>query len=101
MNRDFTFDFDTLRFRSSCRRIYNQQIFEYINRFKDTVWTIFDEYDDVSHHNFRQVEEYFIKNPIKKCYIDRKKQILYIETYNNRVASIKEKYIVTPKQIRG
>lgn len=99
MNRDFDFDFDKLKNRRDLKRIYNAEIWNWFNKNKDCVFTVITE-NDSSHHLHRYIEDFFIKHSLKNGYIDREKGILYVETYNNRLRSITEKYIVVNKRLK-
>lgn len=98
MNRDFDFDFSKLKNRRDLKRIYNAEIWNWFNKNKDCVFTVITE-NDSSHHLHRHIEEFFIKHTLKGAYVDRKKGVLYVETYNNRCA-ITERYIVVNKKIK-
>lgn len=96
-NRDFiTFDFDQLKRQKSCKKIYKDSVFKYINSNKDKIFSIIDEYSDVSFHTWEQVEMHFIKNPIKSAL--RKEDAIYIECMKNKAGS-KQKYILINKKI--
>lgn len=98
MNRDFDFDFSKLKNRRDLKRIYKSEIWNWFNKNKDCVFTVITE-NDSSHHLHRHIEEFFIKHTLKGAYVDRKKGVLYVETYNNRCA-ITERYIVVNKKIK-
>ena len=98
-NRDFiTFDFDQLKRQKSCKKIYKESIWKFFNKNKDCVFTVITEHDS-SHMLHRHIEDFFIKHTLRNAYI-RDNNILYVETYNNRSAAIKDKYIVVPKKLR-
>lgn len=98
MNRNFDFDFSKLKNRRDLKRIYKSEIWNWFDKNKDCVFTVITE-NDSSHHLHRHIEEFFIKHTLKGAYVDRKKGVLYVETYNNRCA-ITERYIVVNKKIK-
>jgi len=98
MNRNFDFDFSKLKNRRDLKRIYKSEIWNWFDKNKDCVFTVITE-NDSSHHLYRHIESFFIKNTLKNGHIDRKKGILYVETYNPRYGAITEKYIVVNKKI--
>ena len=100
MNRDFDFDFSKLKNRRDLKRIYNSEIWNWFNKNKDCVFTVITE-NDSSHHLYRHISDFFVKHTLKGAYLSKKKVILYVETYNNRLRSITEKYIVVNKKIKG
>lgn len=101
MKNYITFDFDKLKIKKNVKRIYNAEIWQWFNKNKDCVFTVITEHDS-SHMLHRHIETFFVKNTLtlKNGYIDRAKGILYVETYNNRLRSITEKYIVVNKRLR-
>lgn len=99
MNRDFDFDFSKLKNRRDLKRIYNAEIWNWFNKNKDCVFTVITE-NDSSHHLYRHISDFFVKHTLKGAYLSKKKGILYVETYNNRLRSITEKYIVVNKRLR-
>lgn len=98
MNRDFDFDFSKLKNRRDLKRIYNSEIWNWFNKNKDCVFTVITEHDS-SHHLHRHISEFFVKHTLKNGYISKDKGVLYVETYNNRLRSITEKYIVVNKRL--
>lgn len=94
-NRDRIFDFKMLR-AAGAKTMYKDSVFKYISSNKDKIFSIIDEYSDVSFHTWEQVEDYFIKNPIKSAL--RKEEFVYIECMPNKVRK-KEKYILINKKI--
>lgn len=104
MNRNFDFDFDfdfsKLKNRRDLKRIYKSEIWNWFDKNKDCVFTVIDSNKDSTHHTYNMIESFFIKHTLKNAHIDRKKGVLYVETYNNRCA-ITEKYIVVNKKIKG
>lgn len=100
MNRNFDFDFSKLKNRRDLKRIYKSEIWNWFNKNKDCVFTVITEHDS-SHHLHRHIEEFFIKHTLKSGHIDRKKGVLYVETYNPRYGAITERYIVVNKKIKG
>lgn len=101
MNRNFDFDFSKLKNRRDLKRIYNSEIWNWFNKNKDCVFTVIDSNEDSTHHTYNMIESFFIKHTLKNGHIDRKKGILYVETYNPRYGSITDKYIVENKKIKG
>lgn len=99
MNRNFDFDFSKLKNRRDLKRIYKSEIWNWFDKNKDCVFTVITE-NDSSHHLYRHISDFFVKHTLKNGHIDRKKGILYVETYNNRLRSITEKYIVVNKKIK-
>lgn len=100
MKNYITFDFDKLKIKKNVKRIYNAEIWQWFNRNKDCVFTVITEHDS-SHHLYRHIETFFIKHTLKNAFINREKGILYVETYNNRLRSITERYIVVNKKIKS
>jgi hypothetical protein len=98
MNRDFDFDFSKLKNRRDLKRIYNAEIWNWFNKNKDCVFTVITE-NDSSHHLYRHIEAFFIKHTLKNAHVDKKKGILYVETYSNKY-NLTEKYIVVNKRLR-
>lgn len=98
MNRNFDFDFSKLKNRRDLKRIYNAEIWNWFDKNKDCVFTVITE-NDSSHHLYRHISDFFVKHTLKNCYISKNKGVLYVETYNNRLRSITEKYIVVNKKI--
>lgn len=98
MNRDITFDFDKLKHKRNVKRIYNAEIWNWFNKNKDCVFTVITEHDS-SHMLHRHIEDFFVKHTLKNGYINRKKGILYVETFNKRIGTITDKYILVNKKI--
>lgn len=98
MKNYIRFDFDKLIHQKGVSKIYKSRFFRWLDKNKDCVFTIIDEYGDSSHMLHRHLEDHFIKHNIKQCY--KKEDIIWIETLNPRTKGI-NKYIVVNKRLKG
>ena len=88
----YDFDFCKLKQQHKLRRIYKDNVYKFVDKYKGHTFSIIDEYGDITHHYHSQILLFILRCNVRSALKDN--DILYLESHSNR------KYILIPKKIK-
>jgi hypothetical protein len=81
------------------KKVYKNDIWKYIDRHKDCVWTVEGSLDNsITHMTHRAITDYLIRKSLSNGHIDRKKGVLVLDVHMHKSKDV-EQYILTPKKV--